>query len=173
MTFPEISAAVLERVCQYFYYKLRYQNTYARSKTYHAAYRRSVPSAKQQSMRTGPPSRFLTFRSLRTRHLCCSRQPTTWTHEIPLFHCSSCHVLTGLVPRWDPNPVRASGVRGVQHRCTALLLSQVNYSLCRGLNKQVIHFLAFVCCCLYNMAAIRQAAAFPLGPSHYFLASRG
>ena len=28
VTFPEISAAVLERVCQYFYYKLRYQNTY-------------------------------------------------------------------------------------------------------------------------------------------------
>ena len=27
--FPEISAAILERVCQYFYYKLRYQNTCA------------------------------------------------------------------------------------------------------------------------------------------------
>ena len=31
VTFPEISAAVLERVCQYFYYKLRYQNTYVHS----------------------------------------------------------------------------------------------------------------------------------------------
>ena len=25
--FPEISTPVLEKVCQYFYYKLRYQNT--------------------------------------------------------------------------------------------------------------------------------------------------
>jgi hypothetical protein len=26
--FPEISTPILERVCQYFYYKLRYQNSY-------------------------------------------------------------------------------------------------------------------------------------------------
>jgi transcription elongation factor B subunit 1 len=25
--FPEISTAILEKVCQYFYYKLRYQNS--------------------------------------------------------------------------------------------------------------------------------------------------
>jgi elongin-C len=25
--FPEISTPILERVCQYFYYKLRYQNS--------------------------------------------------------------------------------------------------------------------------------------------------
>lgn len=27
VTFPEIPAVILERVCQYFYYKLQYQNT--------------------------------------------------------------------------------------------------------------------------------------------------
>lgn len=31
VTFPEIPAVILERVCQYFYYKLQYQNTPAKS----------------------------------------------------------------------------------------------------------------------------------------------
>jgi hypothetical protein len=28
ISFPEISAPILEKICEYFYYKLRYQNEY-------------------------------------------------------------------------------------------------------------------------------------------------
>ena len=29
ISFPEIPAPILEKICEYFYYKLRYQNEYA------------------------------------------------------------------------------------------------------------------------------------------------